>query len=127
LSTAPKITKIATTLTETPARLPQMPALGDGQRAEKTRQRRAGMAEFAGDVLAEKAVEQRQQRHQRQRPADRPPRRLQHHGEQHDGDRRPASRALQKAVLVASASVVPGDPEAGRHPERAEDQCPLAR
>ena len=77
------------------------------------------MAEFAGDILPEQPVKQRQKRHQRQRPADRPACRFEHHDEQNNSDH-DLEIAFKKAVLVAKRRMLPSNPDARRHAKRAK-------
>ena len=74
-------------------------AFGNGQRAQKTGQGRAGMAEFARNILPIQAVDQRQQRDQGQGPADGPARGLKHHHQQGHGDAG-LERPFEETVLV---------------------------
>ncbi len=92
-------------------------AFGDRQRAEEAGHRGAGVAELAGDVLPVKAVEKRQQRHQRERPADHPPRPF-HGDEQQAGCQHQLRAPLQIAVLFGERGVVPRDPDAARRCRR---------
>ena len=76
------------------------------------------MAVFAGHILAEQAVGETQEGHQRQRPADRAARHLQRDGEQRDRDRH-LEAIVDEAVLVGQRLGVERDVEAA---DLAEDQ-----
>ena len=75
------------------------------------------MPELAGYILSKQPVEQRECRHQRQRPADHTPGRFQHHQEQRHRHRE-LKVALDKSILVPEHIAVE------RHPKRCGDaQC----
>jgi len=76
------------------------------------------MPELTGQMLTEQTVNQREQCHRRQWPADGAARTLQNYDQQRDAGR-DLEVTVQDAVLIAERGLIDSDPEAG-----ANAECP---